>query len=57
VTDVQSLVAVALETAEKISQKSPIAVMGTKHIILHAQDHSYAFLFPVELNQSHATIL
>lgn len=34
------VIAAALETAEKISHKSPIAVVGTKHIILHAQDHS-----------------
>lgn len=29
----------ALETAKLIASKSPIAVMGTKHIILHARDH------------------
>lgn len=30
----------ALETATVIASKSPIAVLGTKHLLLHARDHS-----------------
>ncbi|KAF8587519.1 ClpP/crotonase [Ramaria rubella] len=30
----------ALDTAALISSKSPIAVVGTKHLLLHARDHS-----------------
>ncbi|PCH33020.1 ClpP/crotonase [Wolfiporia cocos MD-104 SS10] len=30
----------ALSTAKEIAQKSPIAVLGTKHLLLHARDHS-----------------
>ncbi|RPD64746.1 ClpP/crotonase [Lentinus tigrinus ALCF2SS1-6] len=34
------VVAAALETAKLIAEKSPIAVLGTKHLLLHARDHS-----------------
>ncbi|CCA67280.1 related to delta3,5-delta2,4-dienoyl-coa isomerase precursor [Serendipita indica DSM 11827] len=34
------VVAAAIETAKLIASKSPIAVLGTKHLLLHAQDHS-----------------
>jgi delta(3,5)-delta(2,4)-dienoyl-CoA isomerase len=30
----------ALELAEAIASKPPLATMGTKHILNHAQDHS-----------------
>ncbi|KZT40412.1 ClpP/crotonase [Sistotremastrum suecicum HHB10207 ss-3] len=30
----------ALETAKQIAKNSPIAVAGTKHLMLHARDHS-----------------
>ncbi|KAG8819900.1 hypothetical protein FRC19_009423 [Serendipita sp. 401] len=36
----EGVVATALETAKVIAAKSPIAVIGTKHLLLHAQDHS-----------------
>jgi delta(3,5)-delta(2,4)-dienoyl-CoA isomerase len=32
--------AAALETAKIIASKSPIAVLGTKHLLLHAQDNT-----------------
>jgi len=35
--------AAALETAKLIASKSPVAVVGTKHLILHARDHTYVF--------------
>ena len=34
------VVAAALETAKLIAEKSPIAVLGTKRILLHARDHT-----------------
>ncbi|TFK89848.1 ClpP/crotonase [Polyporus arcularius HHB13444] len=34
------VVAAALETAKLIAEKSPIAVLGTKHLLQHARDHS-----------------
>ncbi len=34
------VVAAALETAKLIAEKSPIAVLGTKHLLHHARDHS-----------------
>ncbi|KAF8512316.1 ClpP/crotonase-like domain-containing protein [Hysterangium stoloniferum] len=34
------VVAAALETAGLIASKSPIAVLGTKHLLLHARDNS-----------------
>ncbi|OCH89809.1 ClpP/crotonase [Obba rivulosa] len=33
------VVKAALETAKLISQKAPVAVVGTKHLLLHARDH------------------
>ncbi|THH11318.1 hypothetical protein EW145_g744 [Phellinidium pouzarii] len=36
------VVQAALETAQLISQKSPIAITGTKHLLMHARDHSVA---------------
>jgi len=34
------VVAAALETAKLIASKSPIAVVGTKHLLAHARDHT-----------------
>ncbi|EMD41327.1 hypothetical protein CERSUDRAFT_109926 [Gelatoporia subvermispora B] len=34
------VVKAALDTAKMIAQKAPIAVVGTKHLLLHARDHS-----------------
>ncbi|KAI0653813.1 ClpP/crotonase [Cubamyces menziesii] len=34
------VVAAALEVAKLIAAKSPVAVAGTKHLLLHARDHS-----------------
>ncbi|KAF8519165.1 ClpP/crotonase [Gautieria morchelliformis] len=34
------VISAALETAALIASKSPIAVTGTKHLLLHARDHS-----------------
>jgi len=31
--------AAALELAKFIASKSPVAVLGTKHLLLHARDH------------------
>ncbi|EJF58499.1 ClpP/crotonase [Dichomitus squalens] len=36
------VVKAALETATLIAEKSPIAVLGTKKLLLHARDHSVA---------------
>ncbi|KAI0696032.1 ClpP/crotonase [Cerioporus squamosus] len=36
----EEVVAAALETAKLIAEKSPVAVLGTKHLLLHARDHS-----------------
>lgn len=36
------LLAKAMETAKLISSKSTVAVIGTKHLILHSRDHRYA---------------
>ena len=33
------VVAAALETAATIASKSPIAEVGTKHLLLHSRDH------------------
>ena len=35
------VVKAALDTAALIAEKSPIAVLGTKRLLLHARDHSY----------------
>ncbi|KAI0638759.1 ClpP/crotonase [Trametes polyzona] len=34
------VVASALELAKLIAEKSPVAVVGTKHLLLHARDHT-----------------
>ena len=34
------VLAAALETAKLIAEKSPVAVVGTKHLLQHARDHS-----------------
>jgi len=34
------VITAALQTARTIASKSPIAVVGTKHVMLHARDHS-----------------
>ncbi|KAI0641223.1 ClpP/crotonase [Trametes meyenii] len=34
------VVAAALELAQQVAEKSPVAVAGTKHILLHARDHT-----------------
>ncbi|KAI5118346.1 hypothetical protein M0805_009149 [Coniferiporia weirii] len=36
------VVRAALETAQLIAQKSPVAVAGTKRLLVHAQDHTVA---------------
>ena len=38
--DRQSLLEAALDLAEMIASKSPVAVQGTKHNIVYARDHS-----------------
>ncbi|EPS95693.1 hypothetical protein FOMPIDRAFT_1131961 [Fomitopsis schrenkii] len=34
------VLAAALQTAQLIAEKSPIAVLGSKHLLLHARDHT-----------------
>ena len=34
------VLAAALETARLIAEKSPVAVLGTKRLLLHARDHT-----------------
>ena len=34
------VLAAALETAKLIAEKSPVAVLGTKRLLLHARDHT-----------------
>ncbi|KAI0917724.1 hypothetical protein AcW1_000007 [Taiwanofungus camphoratus] len=34
------VVKAAIETAKIIASKSPVAILGTKHLLLHARDHS-----------------
>ncbi|KIJ26565.1 hypothetical protein M422DRAFT_38149 [Sphaerobolus stellatus SS14] len=36
----EEVIKAALETATIIASKSPVAVVGTKHLLLHARDHS-----------------
>ncbi|TDL22425.1 ClpP/crotonase, partial [Rickenella mellea] len=36
----REVVGAALETAKVIAGKSPVAVLGTKHLLVHARDHS-----------------
>ncbi|KAG0699496.1 ClpP/crotonase-like domain-containing protein [Suillus ampliporus] len=38
----EAVVAAALQLARDIASKSPVAVTGTKHLLLHARDHSVA---------------
>ncbi|KAG1736642.1 Delta2-dienoyl-CoA-isomerase [Suillus paluster] len=38
----EAVVAAALQLAKDIASKSPVAVTGTKHLLLHARDHSVA---------------
>lgn len=35
--------AAALEVAKLIAEKSPVAVAGTKHLLLHSRDHTFVF--------------
>ena len=35
----------ALELAKTIATKSPVAVIGTKRLLLHSRDHRYVFIF------------
>ena len=35
----EEVIKAAVETAKLIASKSPIAVVGTKHLLLHARDH------------------
>ena len=35
------VLAAALQTAQLIAEKSPIAVLGSKHLLLHAREHTY----------------
>lgn len=37
-----AVVTIALQLAKDIASKSPVAVIGTKHLLLHARDHSVA---------------
>lgn len=37
----EAVIGAALRLAEEIASKSPIAVSGTKHLLLHARDHRY----------------
>lgn len=39
--------AAALELAQIIVTKSPIAVTGTKRLLSHARDHSYVMSIPI----------
>lgn len=38
------VVKAALDTARVIASKSPIAVLGTKRVLLHSRDHRYVHL-------------
>lgn len=38
--DKDAVVAAAVQTAELIAEKSPVAVQGTKHNLIYARDHS-----------------
>lgn len=40
-----AVVAAALQLANDIASKSPVAVSGTKCLLLHARDHRYERLF------------
>ena len=36
----EKVIAAALDLAKLIASKSPVAVLGTKHLLNHARDHS-----------------
>ena len=40
----EAVVGAALRLADDIASKSPIAVSGTKRLLLHARDHRYDFM-------------
>jgi len=40
------VVRAALNLAEIIASKSPIAVLGSKHLLTHSRDHTCVFLYP-----------
>jgi delta(3,5)-delta(2,4)-dienoyl-CoA isomerase len=40
-----AVVAAALQLAKDIASKSPVAVTGTKRLLLHARDHRYEYPF------------
>ena len=39
-----AVVAAALVLAREIAAKSPVAVVGTKHLLAHARDHTYVVI-------------
>lgn len=41
----EEVIKAALETAKVIAAKSPIAVVGTKRVLLHSRDHRYDHIF------------
>ena len=41
-TDKYTMMEEVMKIAENIAQKSPLAIRGTKHILLHTRDHSVA---------------
>lgn len=41
----EEVVSAALELAKCIAQKSPLAVAGTKRLLIHSRDHSYVLAF------------
>ena len=41
-TDKNTMMEEVMKMAETIAQKSPLAIRGTKHILLHTRDHSVA---------------
>ena len=50
------VLAAALQTAQLIAEKSPIAVLGSKHLLLHAREHTYVLLFAVIGNADEANV-
>lgn len=49
------VVAAALDTARLISSKSPVAVVGTKQILLHSRDHR--FVHPSHFDESKISLV
>lgn len=45
----EEVVRAALELAREIAKKSPVAVVGTKRVLLHARDHSCVFAGEFEI--------